>query len=180
MSFANHATAGRRKLILVGIVLNGLVLMSTGIAGCFTSTAALYFIGYVMNFAQAVYAPTIGAASWVICAEVSSLELRAHTQSLATITNAVTSWILNFITPYLINTDDGKFNVMIDLMLQAFLTHFSANLGGKAAFVWVGLCLLCLIWAWFEVPEFKGLSSADMDSLFAAKKPTRRFKHSSD
>lgn len=105
---ANHAIAGRRKLILVGIVLNGLVLMSTGVAGCFTSTAALYFIGYVMNFAQAVYAPTIGAASWVICAEVSSLELRAHTQSLATITNAVTSWILNFVTPYLINTDDGK------------------------------------------------------------------------
>ncbi|KAH6991430.1 general substrate transporter [Ilyonectria sp. MPI-CAGE-AT-0026] len=161
LSWGIMSYVGRRKLILVGIVLNGLVLMSTGIAGCFTSTAALYFIGYVMNFAQAVYAPTIGAASWVICAEVSSLELRAHTQSLATITNAVTSWILNFITPYLINTDD-------------------ANLGGKAAFVWVGLCLLCLIWAWVEVPEFKGLSSADMDSLFAAKRPTRRFKHSSD
>ncbi|KAH7122043.1 general substrate transporter [Dactylonectria estremocensis] len=158
LSWGIMSYVGRRKLILVGIVLNALVLTSTGIAGCVSSTAALYYIAYTMNFAQAVYAPTIGAASWVICAEVSSLELRARTQGLATISNALTSWVLNFITPYLINTDQ-------------------ANLGGKAAFVWVGLCGLSLVWAWFEVPEFRGLSAMEMDGLFAAKKPTRRFKH---
>lgn len=109
-------------MILVGIVLNALVLTSTGIAGCVSSTAALYYIAYTMNFAQAVYAPTIGAASWVICAEVSSLELRARTQGLATISNALTSWVLNFITPYLINTDQGK------SIVPQYLTAMNINI----------------------------------------------------
>lgn len=99
---------GRRLLLLTGIVLNALCLMSVGIAGCFTSMAALYYIGYVMNFAQLFYAPTVGAVSWTISAEVSSIKIRARTQSLAIVTNAFVSWVMNFIAPYLINNDQGK------------------------------------------------------------------------
>lgn len=82
--------------------------MSVGIAGCFTTMAALYYIGYVMNFAQLFYAPTVGAVSWTISAEVSSVNVRAKTQSLAIGTNALVSWAMNFIAPYLINTDEGE------------------------------------------------------------------------
>ncbi|KAJ5107967.1 hypothetical protein N7456_004642 [Penicillium angulare] len=98
---------GRRPLILIGIILNGLCLMSVGIAGCFTTMAAMYYTGYVMNFAQLFYAPTVGAVSWTISAEVSSIKVRAKTQSLAIVTNALVSWAMNFIAPYLINTDQG-------------------------------------------------------------------------
>lgn len=82
--------------------------MSVGVAGCFKSMAALYYIGYVMNFAQLFYAPTGGAVSWTISAEVGSVKLRAKTQSLAIGTNAFVSWAMNFIAPYLINTDEGE------------------------------------------------------------------------
>lgn len=82
--------------------------MSVGIAGCFTTTAAMYYIGYVMNFAQLFYSPTVGAVSWTISAEVSSVKARAKTQSLAIVTNALVSWAMNFIAPYLINTDQGQ------------------------------------------------------------------------
>lgn len=94
---------------MTGIVLNILCLMSVGVAGCFTSMAALYYVGYVMNFAQIFYAPTVGAVSWTISAEVSSINVRAKTQSLAIGTNAVVSWVLNFIAPYLINNDEGEY-----------------------------------------------------------------------
>jgi len=112
-----------------------------------------------MNFAQLFYAPTVGAVSWTISAETSSVRLRAKTQSLGTITNALASWVMNFITPYLINTD-------------------TANLGGKAAFVWAGLCVITFFWAWLEVPEFRGCSFADMEMLFLQKTPTRKFASS--
>jgi MFS family permease len=107
-SEAHVLFAGRRPLLLTGILLNGLCLMSVGVAGCFNTMAALYYIGYVMNFAQIFYAPTIGAVSWTISAEVSSVKARAKTQSLAIGTNALVSWAMNFIAPYLINTDEGK------------------------------------------------------------------------
>jgi Sugar (and other) transporter. len=101
--------AGRRPLLLTGILLNGLCLMSVGVPGYFTTMAALYYIGYVMNFAQLFYAPTVGAVSWIISAEVSSVKARAKTQSWAIGTNALVSWAMNFIVPYLINTDEGEF-----------------------------------------------------------------------
>lgn len=99
---------GRRPLLLTGIALNALLLLSVGVAGCFSSMTALYYVGYVMNFAQLFYAPTVGAVSWTISAEASSIKLRAQTQSLAIMTNALVSWTMNFIAPYLINTDNGK------------------------------------------------------------------------
>ncbi|KAJ6188608.1 hypothetical protein N7519_003516 [Penicillium mononematosum] len=149
---------GRRPLLLTGIAINGLCLMSVGVAGCFTTMAALYYIGYVMNFAQIFYAPTVGAVTWTISAEVSSSKLRAKTQSLAIFTNALVSWAMNFIAPYLINNDE-------------------ANLGGKAAFVWVALCVVSLVWAWFEVPELKGRTFAELDDIFSQMTSTRKFKN---
>lgn len=148
---------GRRRLLLTGVILNALLLVSVGVAGCFTSMAALYYIGYVMNFAHLFYAPTVGAVTWTLSAEVSSIQMRARTQSLATISNALVSWAMNFITPYLINTD-------------------SANLGGKAAFVWGALSILSFVWVWFEVPEVKDRSFAALDYLFEQVTPTRKFK----
>ena len=149
--------------------------MSVGIAGCFTTTAAMYYIGYVMNFAQLFYSPTVGAVSWTISAEVSSVKARAKTQSLAIVTNALVSWAMNFIAPYLINTDQGRslvWNLSENgkLMLSAL-----ANLGGKAAFVWMALSFLSLLWAWLEVPELRNRTFGELDDMFAQKTPTRHF-----
>lgn len=149
---------GRRTLLLVGIVINGLLLMAVGIAGSVpASSGALFFIGFAMNFAQLFYAPTVGAVTWTVSAETSSTRMRAKTQGLATVTNAVVSWIMNFVTPYLINSDE-------------------ANLGGKAGFLWLGLCVLGFGWVWMDVPEFKGRDFVEIDYLFETRTPARQFK----
>ncbi|KAH8645442.1 general substrate transporter [Xylariales sp. PMI_506] len=149
---------GRRPLLIFGIISNLLLLLAIGIAGCFSSSnGALLFIGIMMNIVQLFYAPSVGAVSWSISAEISSAQLRAKTQALCTITNAVVSWLFNFITPYLINTDE-------------------ANLGAKAGFIWAGLSLFGLVWVWFELPETKDRTFAEIDELFVRKTPTREFK----
>ena len=55
------------------------------------------------------------------------------------------------------------------------LCCFLANLGGKAAFVWFGLCLFSFIWIWIEVPETKGKTADELDTLFAEGRPAWRF-----
>jgi SP family general alpha glucoside:H+ symporter-like MFS transporter len=151
-------TNNRRPIILLGIVLNFALLVAIGAAGCFSGSKALLFIGIAVNLANLFYAPTIGATTWAVSAEISSPKLRQKTQSLCTSTNALTSWVFSFITPYLINNDE-------------------ANLGGKAAFVWAGCCVLGLVWVWFELPETKGRSFVEFNELFERKTATRAFKH---
>jgi MFS transporter, SP family, general alpha glucoside:H+ symporter len=119
---------------------------------------ALYFIGLAMNFAPLFYAPTVGAVTWAVSAETSSTRMRAKTQGLGTVTNALASWLMNFVTPYLINTDE-------------------ADLGGKAGFLWLGLCVLGFGWVWMDVPEFKGREFAEIDYLFETRMPARGFRH---
>lgn len=51
------------------------------------------------------------------------------------------------------------------------------NMGGKAAFVWMGTDALMILWAWFRLPETKDRSLSELDVLFENKVPTRKFKH---
>jgi len=50
-------------------------------------------------------------------------------------------------------------------------------MGGKAAFIWSGVSIVALVWVWFELPETKDKTFAELDSLFADETSTRRFTH---
>ncbi|KAL6233335.1 major facilitator superfamily domain-containing protein [Aspergillus navahoensis] len=157
LSWVAMGYIGRRPMLFTGTLINLAILLTVGIAGLFSAQrAAMLYIAIMINFVQLVYAPTIGAVSWSISGEISSVALRAKTQSLCTLTNALANWLFNFITPYLINSDQ-------------------ANLGAKAAFVWAALTAIAAGWVWFEVPETKDLSFAEMDRAFGDRVPTRRF-----
>ncbi|KAL3492491.1 general substrate transporter [Aspergillus germanicus] len=148
---------GRRPMLFTGTLINLTILLTVGIAGIFaTHKSAMLYIAIMINFVQLIYAPTIGAVSWSISGEISSVTLRAKTQSLCTLTNAISNWLFNFITPYLINNDQ-------------------ANLGGKAAFVWAALTAIAAVYVWFEVPETRDLSFAELDKAFGDRVPTRAF-----
>ena len=55
------------------------------------------------------------------------------------------------------------------------ITADAGNLGAKAAFVFGGCNLVALIITYFYLPETKGLSLAEIDALYAAKVPARRW-----
>ena len=46
-----------------------------------------------------------------------------------------------------------------------------ANLGTKIFFVWGSLCMVCLVYAYFLIPETKGLSLEQVDRMFEETTP---------
>lgn len=49
------------------------------------------------------------------------------------------------------------------------------DLGAKTGFLWGPICLLCFVWAYFRLPEFKGRSYYELDILFERKISARKF-----
>lgn len=47
---------------------------------------------------------------------------------------------------------------------------------GKTGFFWFAWAFLTLVWAFFRLPETKGRSYEELDLMFAANLPTRKFK----
>jgi len=50
------------------------------------------------------------------------------------------------------------------------------NLGGKCGYVWGATGLICLITAYFFLPEMKGRSYREIDILFKRHVPARKWK----
>lgn len=63
----------------------------------------------------------------------------------------------SFVLPYLFNPD-------------------KLNLGGKLGFIFGGLAVLCLVYLWIYQPETAGRTYEELDEMFAAKVPARKFK----
>lgn len=80
---------------------------------------------------------------FALASELPTPRLRAPTVSLVGITQGAVGWLIGFISPYMINPDQG-------------------NLGAKVGLVFFGLGVpLCLL-IFFFVPETKGLSFDDV------------------
>ncbi|KAK5445318.1 hypothetical protein LTS15_010099 [Exophiala xenobiotica] len=64
--------------------------------------------------------------------------------------------IANVIEPYFMNPDE-------------------LNWKGYTGFFWFGSAFFTLVWAFFRLPETKGRTYEELDLMFAAKVPTRKF-----
>lgn len=49
------------------------------------------------------------------------------------------------------------------------------NWKGKAGFFWGSLCSLCVLWAYFRLPEPKGRTYSELDVLFERNISARHF-----
>ena len=99
----------------------------------------------------------VGGATPVISGETPSVRLRGKSQSLGFIAAGLFSWAFNFFVPYMFNVDEG-------------------NWGAKTGFFFAGLCILCVAVMWFEIPEMKNRTYAEIDEMFEMKLPTRKFR----
>jgi len=61
------------------------------------------------------------------------------------------------ITPYLVDKD-------------------RANLGAKVFYLWGGLCTICFVYAYFLIPETKGLTLEQVDRMFEETTPRKSAK----
>ncbi|KAK3074629.1 hypothetical protein LTR53_002774 [Teratosphaeriaceae sp. CCFEE 6253] len=98
------------------------------------------------------FASTWGPGAWIVIGEIFPLPIRARGVALSTASNWLWNCIISVITPYMVGTDQG-------------------NLKSNVFFIWGGLCTAAFIYAYFLIPETKGLSLEQVDKMMEETTP---------
>ncbi|KAF4439007.1 maltose permease [Fusarium acutatum] len=146
---------GRRPIFILGMFACTAILLLVGVLDVVPTGAAEWAMSSLTVVFSFVYFLTIGAVAFVLLGEVSSLSQRARTTALATATQAIFGIIMFFAVPYMVNPDAG-------------------NLGGKVGFIFGGLSAFASIICVFCIPELKGRTCQEIDTMFHRRVPLRK------
>ncbi|KAI0764293.1 AmMst-1 [Trametes elegans] len=148
---------GRRSMLIWGAVSMCICEFLIAILGVTVSVdnlaAQRALIALVCIYVSS-FAATWGPVAWVVTGEIFPLNIRAKGISMSAASNWLWNWVLAFVTPYLVNTGRGN-----------------AALGVKVFFVWGATCAGCATFAYFCIPETKGLSLEQIDVLYRNSTP---------
>nr|SIP56035.1 putative Sugar Porter [Yarrowia yakushimensis] len=145
------ALFGRRRIMLTGLTILTVALFVMGIMGSFNSKGTNWASAILLFVWVGTYDLTVGPIAYVIYAESSSVRLRSKTIAFASIISSLVALVFNISVPYMLNEAE-------------------ANMRGLVGFVYGPLCILCIIWVWFRLPELKGLSYMEIDRLFGVER----------
>ncbi|KAK9413094.1 putative Major facilitator superfamily (MFS) profile domain-containing protein [Seiridium unicorne] len=159
VSFWTIERFGRRFILLwgaLGMVICQFIVAIIGTVlpddpQAITAMIALICI-YIFFFAS-----TWGPGAWVVIGEIFPLQIRSRGVGLSTASNWLWNCIIAIITPYMVDADKG-------------------NLGAKVFFVWGSLCTCCFIYAYFLIPETKGLTLEQVDAMMEETTPRNSAK----
>lgn len=165
ISFWTVERFGRRTILIwgaLGMLICEFIVAIIGVTAGRESenntsavSAMIAFICIYISF----FASTWGPGAWVIIGEVFPLPIRSRGVGLSTASNWLWNCIIAVITPYLVGTEKGQ-----------------ADLGAKVFFLWGSLCTCCFIYAYFLVPETKGLSLEQVDRMLEETTPRNSAK----
>ncbi|KAJ5984128.1 hypothetical protein N7481_006227, partial [Penicillium waksmanii] len=157
--YAIREWLGRRSILMLGAIACGLCQLASAIAASVspnslqTGQTLVAFTALFMFF----YNGCVGAASYPVATELVSSRLRAWTVGTATSLGYLLAWLVNFCTPYFINPE-----------------HL--NWGARYGYIWTASNFLCVVFFYFFMPEMKGRSLEELDEIFAARVPARKFE----
>ncbi|OAQ78845.1 sugar porter (SP) family MFS transporter [Purpureocillium lilacinum] len=115
--------------------------------------AQIAFIAIFIFF----FASTWGPGAWIVIGEIFPLPIRSRGVGLSTASNWLWNTIIAVITPYMVGEDKG-------------------NMRSSVFFVWGGLCTCAFVYAYFLVPETKGLSLEQVDKMMEETTPRQSAK----
>ncbi|KAJ5175962.1 Major facilitator-type transporter ecdD [Penicillium canariense] len=150
---------GRRTLLIWGAVsmcICEFIVAIVGVTKTGSQTASTCLIVFTCLYI-ASFATTWGPAAWVVIGEIYPLPIRAKGVALATASNWLWNCVIAVITPYIVDDDKG-------------------NLKVKVFFVWGSALFLCLLFAYFVIPETKGLTLEQVDKMLEESTPTTSAK----
>jgi len=162
LSFWMVERYGRRNLLLVGgtgMVIAQYIVGIVGVTvgqdkGPDTNTAAVSAMIAFICINIFMFATTWGPCAWIVVGEVFPLPIRSRGVGLSTASNWFWNCIIAIITPYLV---DKQY----------------ANLSSKIFFMWGSLCIISVLFAYFLVPETKGLSLEQVDRMLEEVSPRK-------
>ncbi|CAH0027112.1 unnamed protein product [Clonostachys rhizophaga] len=145
---------GRRKSLLWTGIVQGIALFYVGFYIRFDPpkadagpTAAGYVALVAIYIFAAVYQFGWGPVVWIYCSEIPAARMRALQMGMAT----ASQWLFNFVVA------KGTLSMFATMGSHGFGTYF----------LYGSFCFTMVVFAWFFVPETKGLALEDMDELFA-------------
>ncbi|KAJ5588576.1 hypothetical protein N7537_011254 [Penicillium hordei] len=100
------------------------------------------------------FASTWGPGAWILIGEIFPIPIRSRGVALSTASNWLWNTIIAVITPYMVGDNPGE-----------------ANMRSSVFFVWGSLCAACFVYAYFLVPETKGLSLEQVDKMMEESTP---------
>jgi MFS family permease len=167
ISFWSIERIGRRPLLIwgaFGMLICQFLVAAIGVTVGFNKThtvgdvtiannipavnAQIAFIAIYIFF----FASTWGPGAWVVIGELFPLPIRSRGVALSTASNWLWNTIIAVITPYMVNTDAG-------------------NLRSSVFFIWGSLCTCAFVYAYFLIPETKGLSLEQVDRMLEETTP---------
>lgn len=157
-SWVLQAYVGRRKIFLCGLAVMTPIMWIVGfLALAPTSPSIAWAQSILLMVWFGAYGLSIGPIPFVIASEISATRLRSKTLSIARNSCYVMVIINVVVAPYMLNPAQG-------------------NLKGIAAFPAAAMSILCLVWAYFRLPETKDRTYMELDILFELRLPARKFK----
>jgi MFS family permease len=153
---------GRRNLLIfggTGMVISQYIVGIIGVTvgqdkGKDTNKAAVSAMIAFICINISMFASTWGPCAWVVIGEIFPLPIRSRGVGLSTSSNWFWNCIIAIITPYLV---DKQY----------------ANLSSKIFFMWGSLCIISVAFAFFLVPETKGLSLEQVDRMLEEVSPRK-------
>ncbi|KAF2727907.1 monosaccharide transporter-like protein [Polyplosphaeria fusca] len=103
------------------------------------------------------YNGMIATYAWLAGGEIPSQRLRSHTFGLAAAVGFSTAWLTTFTAPYFINPE-------------------SLNWGPRYGYIWFPSCVVGAAWVFFFLPEVKNRTLEEIDEMFEARLPARKFE----
>ncbi|KAK3331384.1 general substrate transporter [Apodospora peruviana] len=104
------------------------------------------------------YNGMISSYAWLAGGEIPSQRLRSYTFGMAAAVGFLFAWLTTFTAPYFINPD-------------------SLDWGPRYGYIWFPSCVVALLWVFFFLPETKGRTLEEIDEMFEARIPARKFKN---
>lgn len=86
-----------------------------------------------------------------------AVSLREKSSTVGWTLQNLWNFVVSFVVPYLLNDD-------------------YAGLHSKVGFIFGAICFAGVAWAWFCFPEVKGRSFEEIDEMFLAQLPARKFR----
>ena len=105
------------------------------------------------------FATTWGPTGWVVIGEGFPLPIRSRGVGISTACNWFWNCIIAVVAPYMVGNANG-----------------SANLGPKIFFIWGSLSIFSGLFAYFLVPEMKGLTLEQIDKMMEEVSPRKSRK----
>ncbi|RYP28817.1 hypothetical protein DL767_007035 [Monosporascus sp. MG133] len=148
----------RRRLMITGLLLCGLMQLIMAVVYTVepgTQRSGKILVGLSVIYIVA-YTGLIAPYAWVSGGELPSQRLRSRMLPLNGSSRRLRIWLTTFTAPYFINPE-------------------ALNWGPKYGYIWAPSCIIAALWIYFFLPEVKGRSLEEIDEMFEARVPARKF-----